>query len=387
MALHANSSVVTAGLVFNVDTANSKSYAGEKLTNLVPDAKNMTGWSPYSSGNDGTFATEFGTVGYRVTNRGSWNGLYRGISLPNTGTYTFSAWYRYLGGSSNNNGGTVYISGTGLGYDVAASVNKSLVGVWQRISYTVTCTNTSVTFYLISYGGTSGADNCSWEVTMPQIEARSYATPWVASSRTNTQVLRDTTGNHQITTTTVSTSNNGTIFSYNGANYSGFVPNAFVSSLNTIPRAWEVVVKPNTTLTTAGIFGHVYSGGCTYYCNGGLCIWSGQYAFNWYDNNSYQFLLSGVSATSGQYVHIIGTYSAIDNKPRIYINGNLAATFGSASNLNYGGNSNNFFIAFLSASGNTFIGNIDIMRYYYNREFTADDAKRNFAAIRNRFGL
>lgn len=185
--------IPTNGLRLFYDTGDTDvSFKGKPTTNLVPDASNMTGWSNYDNGNDGTFITEFGTVGYKMYNRGSWNGIVRGISLPSTGTYTLSVYLRYLGGASDNNGGVIYTSGGGIG-DTAAGHGKT-VGEWVRFSMTRTYTTTSINFYLISYGGTYGGSYSSWEVTMPQVEAGSLMTPFVDGSRSTTQSLIDISG-------------------------------------------------------------------------------------------------------------------------------------------------------------------------------------------------
>lgn len=185
--------IPTNGLRLFYDTGDADaSFKGKPTTNLVPDAHLMTDWSSYVHGNDGTFMTEFGTVGYKMYNRGSWNGIVRGISLPSSGTYTISAYIRYLGGASDNNGGVVYTSGGGI--SDTASGHSKVIGEWVRVSMTRTYTTTSFTFYLISYGGTYGGSFSSWEVTMPQVEAGSLATPFVNGSRTTTSSLLDISG-------------------------------------------------------------------------------------------------------------------------------------------------------------------------------------------------
>jgi hypothetical protein len=197
--------ISTSGLTFGYDVGETKnSFKGKPTTNYVTNASTMANFGNYSCGTPVTFTTEFGTTGYRMTNLGSWNGVVMGgISLPSTGTYTFSAYIRYLGGSPNNNGGTVYTSGFGLN-DTAAYHNKSVVGEWFRLTNTQNCTGTNGTFYLISYGGTYCDDYSSWEVTMPQIEAGSVATPWVDGSRSTTQSLIDITGTRTIDSSNIS---------------------------------------------------------------------------------------------------------------------------------------------------------------------------------------
>jgi hypothetical protein len=205
--------IPTSGLKLFYDTGDTDtSFKGKPTTNLVADASTMVGWSNYDNGNDGTFITEFGTTGYKMYNRGSWNGIVKGISLPSTGTYTLSAYIRYLGGASDNNGGVVYTSGGGIG-DTAQGHSKT-IGEWVRVSATRTFSTTSVNFYLISYGGTYGGSYSSWEVTMPQVEAGSIATPFINGTRSSTQSLIDISGN-----STLEVMNNP--FSGNELNFDG----------------------------------------------------------------------------------------------------------------------------------------------------------------------
>lgn len=179
------------GLILYLDALNTKSFKGEDTTNLVTNASTMTGWTNYyRTIASSTFTTEFGTTGYRFSTQPSWNGIYRNFNLVNSGTYTFSAWFKYIGGSSANNGATVYLSSYGSG-DTFVAINKNLVGVWQRISLTVNVTSpTNVYLNLISFGGTDNGttnpDYSSWEVTMPQIEAKAYATTFVNGTRGTT---------------------------------------------------------------------------------------------------------------------------------------------------------------------------------------------------------
>ena len=178
--------------------------------------------------------------------------------------------------------------------------------------------------------------------------------------------------------------------SFSGSNsdsITGLMPSAYQPSTNSIDRSWEVLVRPTVSQATAGLFGHVVGAGCSYYCNGGVCIASGNYCFNWYDNSAYQFLDSGVAATSNQWAHVVGTYSSSDNKTRIYVNGVLKATYGSTTNLNYGGYGYYYQTGYLSASGNYFTGDMSVIKYYYNKALSSTEVEQNFQALRGRFGI
>jgi hypothetical protein len=229
----------------------------------------------------------------------------------------------------------------------------------------------------------------SFMLANPQCEQQSFATPFVSGTRSSSQAILDLTNNNTITASSLTYPSDGTFSFVSGSsNYmTGTMNSSYQSSTNSINRSWEVWTKPTATQSMAGLFGHVVSSGCTYYCNGGVCIYSGNYAFNWYDDSSYQFLDSGVAATNGQYAHIVGTYTTSDNKTRIYVNGVLKATYGSATNLDYGGSGTYYQLGYLSAAGYYFSGVIPVAKYYYNKSLTADEVLQNFQALRGRFGV
>lgn len=183
-------------------------------------------------------------------------------------------------------------------------------------------------------------------------------------------------------TTTPSITSNGMTF--DGTNHMEF--GIAVASTNSTSQSWEAWVRPATSMATSGIFGHVVSGGCTYYCNGGICIASGNYMFNWYDNANYQFLDSGVAATSGTFAHIVAVWDGPSSSPKIYVNGVLKAS-GGASNLNYGGGTNLGYVGRFSASANLFNGSIQNIKHYYAKALTATEVRQNFEALRGRFGI
>ena len=263
--------------------------------------------------------------------------------------------------------------------------NFTLSRDWQKFVFTYTpAYNTSISYWFMSSGGVY-----SWDLACIQIEVGSVANQFVAGSRTNTQTLLDLTGLNTITASSLTYASDNT-FSFNASstNYMNGTMNAsYQASANSIDRSWEVFVKPTTSQSTAGLFGHVVSSGCSHFCNGGVCIYSGNYAFNWYDNSAYQFLDSGVAATSGQWAHVVGTYSSSDNKTRIYVNGILKATYGSTTNLNYGGYGYYYQVGYLSASGNYFTGDMSVIRYYYNKALSSTEVEQNFQALRGRFGI
>jgi hypothetical protein len=387
MGVFAGPEINESGLVLAVDAGNTKSFKGAATTNIVSNASTMIGWSPYSNGNDGTFITEFGTTGYRMINRGSWNGIYKGVTLPSTGTYTVSAWFRYWGGASDNNGATVYTSGGGIS-DVAAALDKSKVGVWQRISMTNTYSTTGLTFYIISYGGTYGGSNSTWDVTMPQIEQNSYATSFVDGTRGSTVAagggLADLTGNGNngelVNGVGESSANSGSLV-FDGVNDYIIIPEN--SALNTQTPTVEVWVKTNATSQNGFWFekGQVNTQ-YSLFQEGGVIQWrmnlDGSY------NN-----LSTTTATymnTSNWYQVVGTYTS--GTRRLYINGTLVNSDAQTGTIitNANGMSIGAYGGFNGSRGYYYNGNIASVKIY-NRALSAAEVSQNFNATRGRYGI
>lgn len=374
--------VVTSGSVFMYDTGDTvNSYIGEPTTNYIPNADLISGWTTYYRTLAlSTFTTEFGTTGYRFVNQPSWNGIYRNFTLPTTGTYTFSAWFRYNGGSANNNGATVYIHNYGGG-DTAAGLNKNLIGVWQRVSHTITVSSPSnVYFFLISYGGvdngTGNPDYSSWEVTMPQIELKSHVTPFVNGTRSATQGLLPVVGNSTIDLSSVSFDSNAQFF-WDGTDDTLAVNDVFSHKPN-LPFSYEIIVYPlgSDSGTDKMLLGKpgwhtgiMYQSGYTWFRTR-----YGNPAF--YDAGSY--LLS-----PGNYYHLTAVYVP-ETSMKFYVNGVLNGENTSVSSpltdigntLNIGGSSTNY----------SCYVKIPVAKVY-NRALSAAEVQQNYNKYKSRFNL
>jgi hypothetical protein len=386
--------VVTNGLVLALDGANIRSFRGEPTTNLISSADTMSSWtSYYRTVSSSTFTTEFGTTGYRFVNQPSWNGIYRNFNLGSSGTYTFSAWFRYNGGSSSNNGATVYVGNYGGG-DTATALNKSIVGTWQRISRTVNVTSPSnVRFYLISYGGldngTGVPDFSSWEVTMPQIEAGSRLTPFVNGTRGTTVA----TGGGWADLT--SNTNHGELVNgptFNSANFGSIVfdavddviriPNS--TTLDTQTPTVEVWIKTNATSQNGfwfekGTVNTQYS----LFQEGSVIQWRQRLT-----NGT----LTNLSTTTANFINtsnwyqLVGTF--VSGNRRLYINGTLvnSDTLSGTIATNTGGMSIGAYGGFSGSRSYYYNGNLAICKIY-NRALSAAEVAQNFNATRNRFGI
>jgi hypothetical protein len=321
-----------------------------------------------------------------------------GLTTGDYYVYSYDLWttdltYRPNPGlySQNTTGTTAFWDGQG---GLVTDNLPLAVGKWHRrwCSFQISANHDTTKGYTRWYWyGYQYASNQVMKIRRPQLELKTnVASAWTLNPRSNTEALLDITKNHTMNVANLVFSNNQ-IFSFSGSTGAnaiiGDVATAYQASANSIPRSWEVVVYPTTSMSTAGIFGHVAGLGCSYFCNGGIAIYSnGNYRFVWYDDASYNFLDSGVSATANQYAHIVGTYSNLDFKCRIYVNGVLKAT-SSATNMKYNGSQVNFILGYFSALGYPFTGQIPIARWYYGKCLSDREVSNNFNALRTRFGL
>lgn len=374
MSLAHSSNTVTDGLAMHYDMGSGRSFKGAPTTNLVATPSTMASFNNYSNGPTSTFITEFGTTGWRMNSAGSWNGCYTGVSIPSTGTYTFSAWYRYWGGSGNNNGATCYVSGWGGG-DSAAYIDKSKIGIWQRISITLNVTTTSLTLYLISYGGTSGADNSTWDVTMPQVEAGSFATTFGVGTRSNTQSLVDVTGNTTFTATSLTYASDNT-FSFSGSNYIS-MPSVNLGNGNV---TWSVSAWVKTTTATNDLGGGSVmsnsSGGPVYSMMG---VNNGKIVYWTYQGGWVQKL--GVKTVNDNIWHMLTWVNYSNNTMDMYVDGILDTNVANSTSGN-----NNPVDRIGGSWAAQFVGSISSVSRY-TKALSAAEVRQNFSALRGRFGV
>ena len=218
---------------------------------------------------------------------------------------------------------------------------------------------------------------------------------YTRTSRSATQCLKDLTGNHAPSVANLQFTNSGPsgtfgdIADFAGGQYiSENMLSQYRPNTNTIGRTWEIIYKRTGGGDTQGLFGHKTGVGCSYYCNGGIFLSGGTFMANWYDNASYQFMSSGISAVINQYHHVVVTFSDIDQRHRIYVDGILRST-GSATNNNYSGGGVMYDIGWNSKDGGQHYvtGRIPVTRYYYNKVLSDEEVKQNYNALKPRFNL
>ncbi len=407
--------IVKDGLVFGYDTGypsadNETSLRfnkGEPVTNLfttVGNASTVDQNVTFSVNGTGTFkrvavGTEIGNYKVKDTDvvysyeLGTNGCHYHGndYSSVSSGTkVSFSIEYFLTSDVSivsNYLGNFEQLSGVGGSW---GSVN-SQTGVWHKVSFTRTATSTG-NLRMLMYPGACGSSHLSAQGTIyyknPTVTLTEHNVPFVSGTRSSTQSLIDLKETTDIDVNNTSFDSNAQItFDGTDDKINGNWPSAFDSDDNTTDRSWEVVLKTTST-GNQGVFGHKSGAGCSYYCNGGIFLYNGNMTFNWYDNSNYQFL-SGGSITTNKYMHVVGTFDGSDAKPRIYVNGELKATYGSSTNLNYSSGMNIYDIGWNSKNSGTdyFNGEIPIVKYYKDKALSLSEVKQNYNAYKNRFGI
>jgi hypothetical protein len=381
-------------LVFGYDTGygvadsdiSTRFYPGKPTTNIVPDAYTMSGWGNYSSGNDGTFITEFGTTGYKVRNKNTWNGITKSITLPSTGTYTISAWFRIWGKSSGNNGINVYTSGGGLS-DTAQGGDDTRIGEWQRISMTRTYTTTSITFFIISWGGTSGTDWSSWDVTMPQIEEQSTQSPFLTGTRSSTQSLIDLKRSTDIDVSNASFDSTGQP-TFDGSNdqlvvdVDDIVRNASNVTIEGMVNAtsissagpWAILTDHATVSDKDGFWWHYNIGNAVYFRVEDATAGEQGTTFS-----------GAVPFVANTYQHIVTVVG--DSNVKIYVNGVLSKSYTPNFKWNRIDSSKTAYLHIGRTYPNYYLSCAIPVFKMYNRELSVDEIKQNFNAYKNRFGI
>ena len=389
MGIARGTSIVRDGLVWGYDTGygvadkntSTRFYPGRPTTNEINfSTHDLDSWTSYSNGNNGTFTTEFGTLGLKVNNKVSWNGAYRAFTLPSTGTYTYSAWFRYRGGASNNNGAAVYVSSYG-GSDTATTLDKSIIGEWQRVSKTVNVTDVTTMFYLISYGGSqANGDSSSWDVTMPQIEKQSDVTPFVNGSRTNTTSLIDLKRTTDISLANVSFDSNGQP-TFDGTNDEIQLPSSDWNKVTEVTV--EAVVKINGAPIDGNAY-HVvvqkdgaYSGGAVY----GIRISNSSQPYGTFStgntsSTTHVDTVTGSTMTSNKYYHLV--YTRKVSESIFYQNGTPIDTNTGNNGVIY---NNTSTVTIGQGDGRQLYGDIPVVKIH-DRVLTASEIKQNYNAYK-----
>jgi Concanavalin A-like lectin/glucanases superfamily len=397
-----NSSIVTNGLVFNMDTSNIKSYAGPAISNV------LTGINPSSisdngstyrafSGTEDVYIPSYGYVNgcnyvdwYNDYNGGSGNCCpnmyyYGNVSLTGNTVYTYAILYRSVNRYTNANlmyhyefGPSGYITEFGVHGVGAYSWQETSLGngwYWSRAKFTTNSSTTSGTFYSFMY------QYATWNrlyvaavALMPGDYTQMHPKYWpsVGTTRTNTQVFTDLTKNNNITANSLTYGSDGS-YSFNGSTDYIDCGNPTAVQL-TSALTLEAWVNPTST---SGLGNIIQKNQNSAYR---MRIQNGDL---WAYSNGNAAVSSGGPATNGSWWHCVSTFGP--SGIAVYLNGNLVGTQGTAYSAS-GATSGNLQIGCYAPNSETFNGKISVAKVY-NRVLSAGEISQNFNALRGRYGL
>lgn len=393
MSVHGGPDVVNDGLVFYYDISNSqKSWKGAPTTNLLATPLD------HSSGNWGRanmtvvvnsdLAPDGTMTATTITATSNDPYLTQSITVTAGVSYTGSI---YIKGGTNSIGkkGVLWwwIAGTATGTNTFSAV-YTLTSDWQRITTPVFVpTGSGTVVYRLdpADGGQTPASAAGdvYYVWGAQAEVSTFATPFIAGIRSNTQALTDLTGINTITANSLTYATDGT-FSFNG-------------SSNYITVANSAAIRPSTELTvecvirptaTPASWSQLIGYGQADYANGNYLLFleTGTTlcrALARVNNTEYRCNTS-YTAPVNQNTHITFTMKAGD-AIRSYFNGiaNITSAL-PAGTFTYNGTTSGYQIA--SPGGSWYPGSIYFLKIY-NRALSATEVAQNFNALRARFGI
>ena len=394
MSLGHSPSVVTNGLVMYYDMNNTrKSWLGKPTTNYVIGPNWLGSTLSYNYTGPSGDATYTYVTG--VTNPIDAPGVMRYYTgpatayrywalrgtVPSAGTYTFSYYARViLGGPSNIGNGQLWRD-TGTDLSVTGDFNPTFTTEWKRYSTTGT-----VTSYLDYFPVHSGAilGGFTIEYCGFQLEAGSFATPFVDGARSTTQAIVDLTNNNTITATSLTYVSDNT-FSFNGSSDYITVADSTILT-NTFTLTISVWFKSSAAAgTMQPLVGKGTSDADEEYCllaGGGSIYFDVGAGAGPYTQPSYSF-------SNNTWYNVVGVHirTAGSSVLTVYVNGvALSSSTITPSNTP---NDNLYPVSIgkrFYNSGTPANGSIPAVSIY-NRALSAAEVAQNFNALRGRYSL
>lgn len=378
--------VSSNGLVFYYDTFNNKSYKGQPTTNYMPypyAAYNgaTLALGDYNYANNGVTYTLDTTV---PTPFGDYNGVmkyytgnsdYKYFSVKasslTSGTYTFSYYARLAAGSSNLNNQQLWRDNV-TDRSVTGDWNPTYTTEWKRYVTTgpvdtVGATGNSLNYFPIHSGTlTGGFTVYFWGF---QLEKLSYATPFTAGTRSNTNGLVDLVGSNTINLT------NAGFDSSANLTFDGSTKYIDCSGLTKAATCTFEAWAKTTTLANSPMLFNAGNNGA----GPDLFFYSNQIHWNTWDGGSNPFGSTPSSVTNGKYHHYVVVNDAGSNA-KLYYDGSLlgTATYRTAAattRLIVGG----------EPAGYLWTGDIPLFSVY-SRALTASEVLQNFNKTKSRYG-
>lgn len=382
MALNHSPKIVTDGLVFYYDMNNTKkSNIGDTTTNLITNgdfSSGLTSWSNYSISPTVVTVYDFPTalgqpkqVAQCITlaalsGGGNYGGISRSVPVLTTGTtYTLSAYVRSASGPmrisfSNQNGSGDENNLSFTNYNIGSN--------WTRVQRTATLNLQKNTLYIWNQTIANGV----FQLGDVQLEAKSTATTFTSSTRSNTQSIIDLTS---VNTCTVSslTFVDSQNFIFNGVNNYIDLGTTIQLTNNFSLSVWHK--NPNT--------GYIIDQGNIDNDPTGCLEWT-NYGLSLNANNLAGGATASASLNTSNWNNVVCTFaSSVTN---FYVNGEFIQTINTAFSsfspqgqiLKIGRRAFNTSSIF---SGT--IGNVQI----YNKVLSANEVRQNFNSLRGRYGI
>lgn len=379
MSLGHGANIVTDGLVFYYDMANTKkSWKGMPTTNYYnTNTPNYYNWNSqdvvvetiedtqklYSTSRVGFTAIRGVTYGFANSNtKLSYSAEVRGIGSCNLQVHQANV---------VPDGGHTGISGAQVQLDVAT---------WKKVSLTDFYLALDVTAQNVLVALDAGSNNYV-EIRKVQIEFSDFVTPYVNGSRSNTESILDMIGNSTITNANLTYNPDGS-FSYNGTNNY----NSFPIPIDVLqPYTVIQILKPNVPLST-GATPPTGAGRMTSLVGPGPVwnpgIWMTNDNLRVHSDKDYKDLYIDWPDTTYRLVGM--TFDGTSSKV-IYQDGLFA---GDRTTAYSPANPTAMYLGAEVAGGNTYNFNGEIaITMFYDRVLTASEVKQNFNALRGRFGL
>lgn len=387
MATNYNASIVRSSLVMYYDMNNTqKSWLGAPTTNLTPNlgivaiASSHTityvgvenGWKKYSidgTWTSGTYPYSIGVDSVTFTGGVTYTtGIYIKTNVPTKFAALFTG-MNYVNQPMNN---------AGTSFSITQSDGSIFVGR-SGFQYTSTTVQTG---YLVSQPVVSQVFNGATDfiyIKQGQIEVGSFATPFVAGTRSNTQAIVDLAGNNTLTATSL-TYNSDNTFSFNGTsdyiacgNLGTFYPQGTVSFwMNS--AAIASYPNPFATHFQGGNAGFRFEGRS----DGNFTMVVGNDAGTY---TAHTFISSGMQANT--WYNITFVWNVPSNNVVGYLNGvqvfNESQTYWATTmpgvTIGNGFSSSRYWNGKISAT------------QIYNRSLSATEVAQNFNALRGRYGI
>jgi len=403
--------IVTDGLKLCLDAHDAKSYAGEPTTNVVTYTNLNTGWSKSYQSNivyddiEPPAGINSQVVGHtRGSNSGYWYSYGDYAPQDPSVVYVVSMYVKTLDSNFRINFYTADNSETGRYWSSYITVPND--GKWHRVvwdSFTNPSNSQSDSLsFNFSYNGAIGNASTKTWFCAPQMEAKSYATPFVIGTRSladgwKNRATNSNDGDIYSIGTGVTHYRDGEVIMPVSASYIDFdgsddligLPAA--SNFFSPDLAWEIWVKSTglgSGMSTGGLFSVDYGQLMQINSSGNLRVaiynYDGASAVSYLNTT---FTMSP-SLFNGEWRHILVTLGgSTDGTYEIYIDGvkeyNGSVTTGWSGNSNWGtlpariGENPNNNVYHL-------LGQVGLFRLYH-KHLTQAEALSNYNATKGRF--